>query len=98
MRYIIQKNGYKDVQGTHCNYKELSGNYNITKKEIETRNKNQEKMKNTTLEIKNTLEGITSRLDESEGRISELEDKVQRNTQVEELHEKRLKKYEDSLK
>ena len=36
------------------------------KKEIETINENQEKMKNTVSDIKNTLEGITSRLDEAE--------------------------------
>ena len=30
--------------------------------------------------------------------ISELGDKVERNTQVEQLQEKRLKKYEDSLR
>ena len=48
-------------------------------------------MKNTISEIKNTLEGITSRLDEAEDQISELEDKVERNIQVEQLNEKRLK-------
>ena len=46
IRYRIQKNGYKDAQGTH-NYKELSGNYNSMKKEIGTINKNQEEMKDT---------------------------------------------------
>ena len=46
-------------------------------------------MKNKILEIKkNSLEGITSRLDEAEEQISELEDKVERNTQVEQLNEK----------
>ena len=49
-------------------------------------------MKNTISEIKNTLGGITSRQDEAEDRVSELEHKVERNTQIEELHEKRLKK------
>ena len=45
------------------------------------------------------MEGITSRLDEAEDRISELEDKVERNTQVEQLHhEKRLKKHDDTLR
>ena len=69
------------------------------KKEIETISKNQEEMNNKISEIKkNTLEGITSRLDEAEGRITKLEYKVERNTQVEQLHEKRLKKYEDSLR
>ena len=76
----------------------MSGNYNSMKKKIETINKNQKEMKNTIPEIKNTLEGITSRLDGAEGWISELEDKVERNTQVEKLHEKKTKKYEDSLR
>ena len=55
-------------------------------------------MKNTISEIENTLGGITDRLDEAEDWISELEDKVERNIQIEELHEKRLKTYEDSLR
>ena len=67
------------------------------KKEIEIINKTQEEMKNTISEIKNTLEGITSRLDEAEDWIS-LEDKVERNTQVEQLQEKRYKKHKDSLR
>ena len=62
------------------------------KKEIETINKNQEEMKNIIFEINNTREGITSKLDEAEDQIGGLEDKVERNTQVEQLHEKRLKK------
>ena len=45
-------------------------------------------MKNIISEIKNTLQRITSRLDVAEERISELEDKVERNTQVEQLNEK----------
>ena len=65
------------------------------KKEIETINKNQEEMKNIIFEINNTREGIIIRLDKAEDRISELEDKVERNTQVEQLHEKSLNKYED---
>ena len=43
-------------------------------------------MKNTIFEIKSKLEGIANRLDETEDQISELEDKVERNTQVEQLH------------
>ena len=58
------------------------------KKEIETINKNQEEMKNTISEMKIILEGITSSLDEAEDQITELEDKVKRNTQVEQLHKK----------
>ena len=49
-------------------------------------------MKNIISELKKkTLERIIGRLDEAEDRISELENKVERNTQVEQLHEKRLK-------
>ena len=56
-------------------------------------------MQNTISEIKNTLEGITSRLDEAEDQISALENKVERNTEVEQLHKKRIKKkYEKSLR
>ena len=80
------------------NYKELSKNYNSMKKEIETINKKQEKMNNKISEIKSTLEGITSRMDEGEDRISELEDQLERNTQGEQLPQKRLKKYENSLR
>ena len=65
---------------------ELSGNYGSMEKVIETMTENQE-------EMKSTLEGIKSRLDGAEDWISELEDKVERNTQVEQLHEKRLKKW-----
>ena len=53
--------------------------------------KNQKEMKNTISEIKNTLEEIPSRLDETEVWIIQLEDKVERNMQVEEQHEKTLK-------
>ena len=45
-------------------------------------------MKNKISEIKNTLEVIISRLGEAEDRISEVEDKVERNTQVEQQHKK----------
>ena len=74
------------------NYKEHTGNYSSMKKEIETINKDQEEKKNSTSEIKNIPEGITSIQDDAEDQISELEDKVERNTQVEQLQEKRLKK------
>ena len=55
-------------------------------------------MKNTISEIKNTLKGITSWLNEAEDQNSKLEDKVERNTQAEQLYEKRIKIYEDSLR
>ena len=44
------------------------------------------------------MEGIKHRMDEAEDWISELEDKVERNTQVEQLHAKRLKIYEGGLR
>ena len=43
-------------------------------------------------------ERMIIRLDEVEDRISDLEDKDEGNTQVEELHEKRLKKYKGTLR
>ena len=50
------------------------------------------------LQIKNTLEGITSRLDEEEDWINELEDKVEKNTQIEQEKEKRLRKNEEMVR
>ena len=38
------------------------------------------------------LERVSSKLDEAQDSISELEDKIEINTQVEQQHEKRLKK------
>ena len=49
-------------------------------------------MKNRISQIKNTLEGITSRLDEAEDQFNELEDKAERNTHIEQLHEKDSKR------
>ena len=74
------------------NYKELSEKSKSMKKDIKTINKNQEEMKNIISEIKNTLEWNTSRLDEAQDWISMLEAKVERHTQVEQLHEKKTKK------
>ena len=74
------------------NYKELSEKSKSMKKDIKTINKNQEEMKNIMSEIKNTLEWNTSRLDEAQDWISMLEAKVERHTQVEQLHEKKTKK------
>ena len=45
-------------------------------------------MNNKISEIKNILEGITSRLDDAEDRISELQDKVAKNTQIEQEKKK----------
>ena len=58
---------------------------------------NQSEMKNTISKMKNTLEGI-NRLDETEGQINDLEDKIEENTPSEKQKEKRIKKYEDSLR
>ena len=49
------------------------------KKDIETMNKNQLKMKNTVSQMKNTIEGIKSRLDKAVHQISDLEDEVEIN-------------------
>ena len=68
------------------------------KKEIETINKGQEKVKNTISELNNTVEGIKSRFDDAEDQISELDDKVGKNTQKEQEKEKRIRKNEDGLR
>ena len=47
-------------------YKELSGNYSSMKRDIETVNWNQEKMKDTIYRMKKYIQGIKSRLDEAE--------------------------------
>ena len=49
-------------------------------------------MKKNQVEMKNILEGIKSRLDEEENQNSKLEDKVERNTQIEQQNEKKLRK------
>ena len=85
----------KKLQGS---YKELTENYTIMKKDIETINKSQEEMKNTISGLKDTVEGIKSRLDEAEDRISELEDKVEKNSQKKQEKKKRLRKNEERLR
>ena len=55
-------------------------------------------MKNTINEIKNTLEGINNRITEAEEQISELEDKMVEITAREQNKEKRMKRFEDSLR
>ena len=55
-------------------------------------------MNNKILETKNTLEVITSRLDEAEEQISELEEKVEKDTQIEQEKEKRLGKNEQVVR
>ena len=53
MKHRNKKMVIKMLQEFSDSDKELSGNYNSLKKEIETINKNQEEMKNTISEIKN---------------------------------------------
>ena len=55
-------------------------------------------MNNTITEMKNTLEGINSTITEAEERINDLEDRMVEFTDVEQHKEKRMKRYEDSLK
>ena len=50
---------YQKLQGK---YNELTTNYINMKKEIETFNKGQEEMKNTTSELRNTVEGTKADL------------------------------------
>ena len=64
-------------------------------KKTETIKKDKSKINNAISEINNTLEGKKSSLDEAEDRISVLEDKVEKNTQIEQQKEKSLKKWEE---
>ena len=86
---------YQKLKG---NNNELTAKYTNMKKEIETINKGQAEMKNTTSELKNTVEGTKSRLDDAEDRINELEDKVEKNTQNAKEKEKRLRNNEEGLR
>ena len=56
----------ENSQKLQGNYNEHTANYINMKKEIETKNKGQEEMKNTISELKNTVEGIKSRFNETE--------------------------------
>ena len=71
----------------------------------ETFNKDLEELKskqtvrnNTITEIKNALEGINNRITEAEEWISDLEDKMVEITAREQNKEKRMKRFEDSLR
>ena len=66
--------------------------------ETENIQKNQSEMKNTVIKKKNILGEINSRWDETKDLTSDLEDKVAENTQSEQQQEKRIQKYEDSLR
>ena len=66
-------------------------------KDLEELKSKQTVMNNTITEIKNTVEGI-NRITEAEERISELEDKMVEITAGEQNKEKRMKRFEDSLR
>ena len=55
-------------------------------------------VKNTINEIKNSLEGINSRIIEAEEQKSALEDKIVEITTTEHNKEKRMKRFENSLR
>ena len=54
---------------------------------------------NTTIsKMKNTLEGIISRITDAEKRVSEVEDRVVEISTMEKNKEKKMKRFEDSLR
>ena len=55
-------------------------------------------MSNTINEIKNSLEGINSKITEAEEQISDLYGKIVEITTTEQNKEKRMKRFEDSLR
>ena len=71
--------------------KELSGNYNSMKKDIETMNKNQLEMKDAISEMLNILERIKSILHEVEDQIIKLLTKIEKNAESQQKYLKRLK-------
>lgn len=77
---------------------EIKKNQEDLKKNQEEMKVTQEEMKNEIASMKNSIESIKSRLEEAEDRISELEDKMEKNTQLEKLLEKKIKKQEESLR
>ena len=60
--------------------------------------KDLQELKNKQIEMNNTLEGMHSRITEAEQRINDLEDKMVEITAAEQNIEKRMKRYEDSLR
>ena len=70
------------------NQEEMRKNHEDLKNQEELK-KNPEEMKNDITTMKNSIESIKSRLDEAQHCISELEDKMEKNTQVEQLLEKK---------
>ena len=69
----------------------------LKNKHLEELENKQTEMNNTITEMKNTLEGINSRIT-AEERISDLEDRMVEITATEQNKEKRMKRYEDSLR
>ena len=67
-------------------------------KDLEELKSKQTVMNNTINEIKNTLEGINSRITEAQEWISDLEDKIVEITAAEQNKEKRMKRFENSLR
>ena len=67
-------------------------------KDLEELKSKQTVMNNTINEIKNSLEGVNSRITEAEEQRSDLEDKIVEITTSEQNQEKRMKRFEDSLR
>ena len=70
----------------------------VINKDLEELKSKQTMMHNTINEIKNSLEGINSTVTEAEERISDLEDKRVEITTAGQNKEKRMKRFEDSLR
>ena len=68
------------------------------KKMQEMLTKDLQELKNKQIEMNNTLEGIHSRITEAEQWINDLEDIMVEITAAEQNIEKRMKRYEDSLR
>ena len=60
--------------------------------------KDLQELKNKQTEMNNTLEGTNSRIIEAEEQISDLEDRMVEIIAAEQNIEKRMKRYEDSLR
>ena len=60
--------------------------------------KDQLEIKHTLTEIKNNIQRPNSRLEECKNQVKDLEYKEAKNTQLEKQKEKRIQKYEDSVR
>jgi len=78
--------------------KRMEDKFDNMSKNQEEMKKNQEEMKNDIAAVKNSIESIKSRLEEAEDRISELEDMMEKNTQLQQLLETKIRKHEESLR